>query len=163
MKFILEMQDSPEDAQTFLKDGVSIYTILRASISHNDASSRLFVNEELFLWHSFLLSTMLIHISGPGPRSQNSLLPSIFGAEQFLPLNIYGSPGPHVSMSYPSCFLWQENDQAANSYTSWLTELKSCDDFWLNICCRVSSLNLSNRSGSVFASIWYFFSRAQRL
>ena len=104
------MQDSPEDAQTFLKDGVSIYTILRASISHNDASSRLFVNEalineELFLWHSFLLSTMLIHISGPVPRSQNSLLSSIFGAEQFLPLNIYGSPGPHVSMSYPSCFL----------------------------------------------------------
>ena len=163
MKFILEMQDSPEDAQTFLKDGVSIYTILRASISRNDVSSRLFVNEELFLWHSFLLSTMLIHISGPGPRSQNSLLPSIFGAEQFLPLNIYGSPGPHVSMSYPSCFLWQENDQVANSYTSWLTELKSCDDIWLNICCRVSSLNLSSRSGSVFASIRYFFSRAQRL
>ena len=51
---------------------------------------------------------MLIHISGPpGVRSQNSLLPSIFapvfpgfGAEQFLHLNIYGSPGPHVKGFY---------------------------------------------------------------
>ena len=41
-----------EDSQTFLKDHdgrVAIYTILRASISHNDASSRLFVNEVILV------------------------------------------------------------------------------------------------------------------
>ena len=118
---------------------------------------------KLFLWHSFLSSTMLIHIS---VLRNLFCWPSIFAPclSQFwsgtvFSLNLYGFLvlTSKVSISYPSCFLWQENDQAGNSYASWLTELKPCDDIWLNLCCRVSSLNLSNRPDSVIACIWYFF------
>ena len=109
---------------------------------------------------------MLIHISvlrnlfcWPGQDPIFAPCLSQFWSGTVFSLNLYGFLvlTSKVSISYPSCFLWQENDQAGNSYASWLTELKPCDDIWLNLCCRVSSLNLSNRSGSVFASIWYFF------
>ena len=103
-----------QDAQTFLEDGVAaIYTILRASISHNVTTMPYLgcLLMKLFLWHSFLLSTtwMLIHISGFVPRIP-FCWPSIF-ANWYLLLSFpdleqnsffpwYGFPGPHVKCFY---------------------------------------------------------------
>ena len=121
-----------QDAQTFLEDGVAaIYTILPASISHNDALSRLSVNE-VILVALFLVIDNLNADSYLRVRSQNSFLLAIyicqlifapvfprFGAKQFLPLI-------RISWSSRQMFLYRvhlvfndrRNDQGANSYTS---------------------------------------------